>query len=87
MNGDGSSQGPLTGLTASIPNNIVPPKPAWSSDGSKLVFAWSAALNGSDAANTNSTANIWVVNADGSGMTPLTKLTAKNADSQTPTRP
>ena len=35
-------------------------------------------------ANTNATFNIWVMNADGSGATPLTRLTASGAHSTAP---
>src|SRR5262249_44309258 len=85
MNTDGSGTTALTKLTASIPGALNP-GPFWSPDGSKIVFVWSGALNGADPANSNSTANIWVMNADGSAEIPLTKLTAKDADNQMPTR-
>ncbi|HLQ50669.1 MAG TPA: hypothetical protein VK129_04175, partial [Terriglobales bacterium] len=77
VNADGSGAIPLTKLTAIAADNIVG---RWSPDGSRIVFDSSRALNGSDAANTNNTFNIWVVNADGSGAIPLTKLTASGAD-------
>jgi Tol biopolymer transport system component len=38
-------------------------------------------LDGSNAPNSNSTSNIWMINADGSKPIPLTKLTAGGADS------
>jgi Tol biopolymer transport system component len=86
MNPDGSGQAALTKLTASIDHSLNP-NPLWSPDGSKIVFVWSGRLDGTDFANDNSTANIWVINADGSGATPLTTLTAKSANNETPTRP
>src|SRR5262249_8766114 len=87
MNADGSNQAPLTKLTALIvfKGNIADANPIWSPDGSKVFFVWIGALNGDDAANGNF--NIWVMNADGSVETPLTKLNAINADRETPTRP
>jgi Tol biopolymer transport system component len=81
MNADGSSPTPLTRLTATFSSSQ---DHAWSPDGSKIVFASQRALDGSDASNTNVTVNIWVVNADGSGTTALTKLTALGANSGTP---
>src|SRR5260370_4414897 len=52
-----------------------------------ITFGSGRALDGSDAINApNQTFNVWVVNADGSGTTPLTKLTANNADSFVPAR-
>jgi Tol biopolymer transport system component len=81
MNADGSSAKPLTKFTANGANNTAP---AWSPDGSKLAFESAGALNGSDAANANLTVNIWVVNADGTGAIPLTKLTGAGASSHVP---
>src|SRR5262249_23319836 len=84
MNTDGSGTTALTNVTAFI-NSSRDADPSWSPDGSKIVFVWQGALNGADLPNIDSTANIWVMNADGSGATPLTKLTAKGADSEPPT--
>jgi Tol biopolymer transport system component len=86
MNADGTAPAPVTRLTAGVSVWNI----SWSPDGKKLVFSSSRALDGSDAANTNSTENIWVVNADGSGAAPLTRLTVNTsgigvATSQTPT--
>jgi TolB protein len=46
--------------------------PAWSPDGSKIVFASSRATDGSD--NGSAIQNIWVMNADGTGARALTSL-------------
>jgi Tol biopolymer transport system component len=46
----------------------------WSPDGKKIAFTSSGALDGSSAVNTNSTDNVWLANADGSGARPLTRL-------------
>jgi Tol biopolymer transport system component len=88
MNADGSGATPLTKLTAvgaGTPNGDGSAEPVWSPDGRKIAFASHGALDGSDAANTNDTSNIWVMNADGSGAAPLTKLTVLGADSVLPT--
>jgi Tol biopolymer transport system component len=83
MNTDGSGAKPLSQLTATGADSF---STAWSPDGSKIEFDSLRALDGSDATNTNSnngsTDNIWVMNADGSGAKPLTRLTASGADSQ-----
>jgi Tol biopolymer transport system component len=81
MNADGSGATPLTKITALGADST---NPAWSPDGTKIAFMSARALDGSDAANTNNTKNIWVVKSDGSGATPLTKLTANNANSAFP---
>jgi Tol biopolymer transport system component len=44
----------------------------------------SGALDGSDAPSTNFTDNIWAINADGSGVKPLTQPTAAAASSDGP---
>ena len=70
MNADGSNATPLTTLRASLASSV---SPVWSPDGSKIAFTSSRALSGLDAAIT--TRNIWVMNSDGSGAQPLTRLT------------
>jgi Tol biopolymer transport system component len=89
MNADGTAPAPVTRLTA-VTVGLSVWEISWSPDGKKLAFSSSRALDGSDAANTNNTENIWVVNADGSGAAPLTRLTVNPsgigvATSQTPT--
>jgi len=81
MNPDGSGLMPITRLTAPGAGST---SPVWSPDGSKMAFESSGALDGSDASNTNITSNIWVMNADGTGITALTKLTARSASSHDP---
>lgn len=44
-----------------------------------IAFVSTAALDGSNTANANSTANIWLVQVDGSQAVPLTRLTAPGA--------
>jgi len=83
-NVDGSGATPLTKLTASGAGSALP---LWSPGGTQIFFASQRALDGTDAANTNLTRNIWVVNADGSGATPLTKITAATAFSDLPQQP
>ena len=72
MNQAGSALLPLTKITTA---NVSSGEPVWSPDGSKIAFSSTRALDGSDAANTNFASNIWVMNADGSSSTPLTRLT------------
>src|SRR5260370_25987881 len=76
VNAEGFGTPPLTKLTA---NNADSFGPVRSTDGTKIAFNSSRALDGSDAANSNVTFNIWVMNADGSGAIPVTKLTASGA--------
>jgi len=72
---------PLTKLSVSGADSR---NPFWIPDGSRLLLASSRALDGSNAADTNGTNNIWVVNTDGSNATPLTKIAAANAGSDLP---
>ncbi len=67
MNADGSGSQPLTTHMAASSSN-----PAWSPDGTKIAYTSARALDGS---NDVGAANIWVMNADGSGATPLTRIT------------
>src|SRR5713101_1228390 len=65
MSADGSNQ---TRLTTAPPANDI--TPAWSSDGSKIVFA---RVGGSNY-------DIWVMNADGSAQTDITNSPAEDID-------
>jgi len=66
----------LTQLT-----NAANVMPSISPDGSKIAFISTRALDGSDNPNTNTTANVWVMNADGSSPTHLTSLTVMGPSS------
>src|SRR5262249_3310267 len=77
MNADGSNQTALTTLTNANARSF---NPNWSPDASEIAFSSSRALDGSDAANANGTVNIWLMKADGTGVRPLTNLTAAGAD-------
>lgn len=75
MNADGTNQRHLTALTANEAGAASPVQ--WSPDSTRLVFPADSALDGSDNSNgTSHTRNLWIVRADGSGLVPLTKLTA-----------
>src|SRR5438270_37899 len=90
MNADGSSPVHLTSLAAMGPGATAPAqRPDQSAvlsvkDGSKLAYMSARALDGSDTLNTNFVINIWVMNADGSGQKPATKVTAIGTDSGAP---
>ncbi|MFL5377123.1 MAG: InlB B-repeat-containing protein [Myxococcales bacterium] len=73
INADGTGLVPLTRGTVAGILNLAP---RWSPDGSRIVFTSSMSLDGSNAPNTGSTANVWTVNADGTGLAPLTRATA-----------
>lgn len=82
MNADGSEAIPLTNVTAENAHSIFA---HWSPDGKKISYTSAQALDGSNTANTNADpahiwVNLWVINADGSGATPLTHLTAANSN-------
>src|SRR5262249_36678555 len=72
---------PLTNPTAEGSGKT---EPQWSPDGSTHVFVSPRKLDGTDAPGVNGTYNIWRVNADGTGLTPLTNTTAEGADSLSP---
>src|SRR5262249_40988338 len=51
---------------------------------SSMVFESTRALDGSNSGSANNTPNIWLMNADGSGSTPLTAITVHLFDSPGP---
>lgn len=69
MNADGTNAAPLTRFTQV--NTLF--ELAWSPDGTRIAFVSAGALDGSDT--PGNTYNIWVAKTDGSGITPLTRLT------------
>jgi Tol biopolymer transport system component len=73
INSDGTGLAPLTRATAL---NVTSDGPHWSPNGAQVVFVSTLALDGSNAPNVANTANVWRVNADGTGLVPLTRLTA-----------
>ncbi len=82
MNADGSSQKPVTTATTT---SVGCSNPQWSPDGTMIVFQSTRKVDGSDAVNTTvSDNNIWVVNADGSGLKALTVITAQGVNSAFP---
>jgi len=74
---DGTEATPLTRLTSAVSGVS-----SWSPDGAKLVFVSDRNLDGSDS--PGATFNIWIMGADGSAVTPLTKLTDGLAGSMLP---
>lgn len=69
MNADGTNGAPLTRF-AHVPAMF---ELAWSPDGTRIAFVSTGTLDGSDTPGT--TYNVWVARTDGSGITPLTRLT------------
>jgi len=81
MNADGSGNHPLTSWHCNGPGVFITCCSltlSWSPDGQGVAFSSTANLDGSDQVNLialdNSNTNIWSLNADGSGLTPLTQL-------------
>ncbi len=72
MNSDGSGATPLTQISSPGIGNSE--GPMWSPDGTKIVYSSIRALDGSSRNTQFRNSNIWVMNADGSGSTPLTQL-------------
>lgn len=81
MDADGQNALPLTQLDTL---NFGAFEPVFSSDDSKIVFDSEGALDGSNAPGVNGTANIFVINPDGTDNTSLTKNTESKADSFEP---
>jgi len=70
----GSNLRPLT--TGTVSSVLQHGFPAWSPDGTKILYLSNRKLDNSDALNMNITQNIWVMNPDGTVPTALTQLTA-----------
>jgi Tol biopolymer transport system component len=81
MNADGTGLAPLTTATAL---GVVSSEPHWSPDGSEVVFRSTRKLDGTDAPSPNVNYNIWLMNADGTGLKPLTMATASEVNSESP---
>lgn len=76
---DGSGAMPLTHYSGTFLVDFGSSPPMWSPDATKLTYTSGYALDGSNGANEPfGVQNVWVMNADGSGNTPLTKLTQTN---------
>lgn len=73
---DGSGIQPLTRFQHATVGDLD-----WSPDGSRMLFSWNGLLDGSDVAKRPFAQNIWVMNADGSDLRPLTRATDPADDS------
>jgi Tol biopolymer transport system component len=71
-NPDGTNQTRLTNTPA---QELTP---AWSPDGTRLAFTSVTATRTSDGTSVNATADIYIINADGSGLRRLTNNSAYN---------
>jgi TolB protein len=77
VNTDGTDLVPITTATARYADSF---NGRWSPDGTRLVFQSKRSLDASDSALPNLTLNIWRVNADGSGLIPLTRTSSVSAE-------
>jgi Tol biopolymer transport system component len=82
MNADGSGARPLTRFMSAfisepfLPGGIVfalDNLQIWSPDGNKIAFLSSGSLDGTDG-NSQNSRNLWVINRDGTGATPVTTI-------------
>lgn len=78
----GSSPTHLTGNSVAGLDGNSPP--VYSPDGTKIVFASKTAISGSFNGTASGSYNIWIINSDGSGITPLTANTNSGLDSIQP---
>jgi len=69
MNADGSG---ATALTDYETVSLFTSNPSFSSDGLKVVFFSNGKLDGSDARTDDGSRNIWIIDADGQNLEPLT---------------
>src|SRR5262245_3162995 len=81
MNADGTGSTHLTAITVHLFDS---PCPILSPSGTKIAFTSTRALDGSNGLNQNATANVWVMNADGSGVAPLTQINVPGGNSGGP---
>ncbi len=65
----------LTALTQSVTPSVVSYWPEWSPDGTQIIFSSNRNLDASNNGVLSTSDNIWLMNADGSGLTPLTQAT------------
>ncbi|HTD23959.1 MAG TPA: hypothetical protein VK738_14980 [Terriglobales bacterium] len=72
VNADASGNKQLTHYSASGASAF---DPVWSPNGGKIAFVSEGTLDGSDNVGPFNAGNVWVMNSDGSGATPLTRLT------------
>jgi len=84
VNADGTGLKALTQAIASSDALLSLSAAQWSPDGSKLAFSSTRNVDGSDSANPNGVSNVWRVNADGTGLTPLTHATVAGTSSFNP---
>ncbi len=78
----GTSPSALTANTAvGLDSNSAP---QFSPDGTKVVFASKMDVSGSANGTATGSYNIWIINADGTGLTHLTANTGANLDSIRP---
>jgi Tol biopolymer transport system component len=81
VNADDTNLKVLAGLdVASIDNGL----PVWSPDGKKIAFRSTRNIDLNPTVNPNSESNIWVMNADGGGLLPLTQITANSVSADWP---
>ncbi|MBI4238107.1 MAG: thrombospondin type 3 repeat-containing protein [Deltaproteobacteria bacterium] len=81
MDPDGTNAAPLTQLTAADTSCY---HPRWSPDGTKIIYTSLQALDGTDVVDPSGIENVWVINSDGTGRTPLTTNAASYTDNQEP---
>lgn len=65
----------LTALTQATTPSVLSYWPNWSPDGTQIIFSSNRNLDKSNGGALNTSDNVWLMNADGSGLTPLTQAT------------